>query len=572
MGTLNQSDFLQALGWAVLNSLWQMALLWILYQLIFLCFNQARPGFKASLASLFLFAGFGWFIATFISLLYSFSWSGYDFSGFLSPDTVQQSWLINMLPAATLVYLALLVFPIANFIRNYRYVQVLRTTGLSKAGVQWRIFAKDIAARMGIKQPVKVWMSELVHSPVTIGYLKPIILLPVAAVSQLTPAQTEAVLLHELAHIRRYDFLINLCCRIIRTILYFNPFVRAFSQMLEKERERHCDEMVVQFQYDRHSYAAALLLLEQSAHARQRLAMAAAAGKKNELLHRVESILGIEQKKPFSLHKLGSVLASMLLLVAVNMLLFIGTPAAEANAPGMASLHSPLYFSDNTAVPSTIAAIQPEIDKEPVINTSASLNSKPADKQEQQQAAATMPEEAAAFSALPEQALLRYVTGHELSPQELNKEEELLVKEAVQLSKKVLEDVQWKAVEKEIADALSSLEKAEVKEAYQKATEQVTNWEKMENKLRASYDLINWDAVTAELNNAAARITLDSLQQVYAIALSNLDKMQREMSVAGQKSIPDSDITTQSLEVKKKELNGAIKKINTIRSRKIIKI
>ena len=106
------------------------------------------------------------------------------------------------------------------------------------------MFVKNLAAQMGIKKPVHVWISELVCSPVTIGYLKPIILVPLAAINHLTTQQLEAVLLHELSHIKRYDYLINLIINFIQTILYFNPLVKAFVKIIEREREKSCDEMV----------------------------------------------------------------------------------------------------------------------------------------------------------------------------------------------------------------------------------------------------------------------------------------------------------------------------------------
>ena len=70
-------------------------------------------------------------------------------------------------------------------------------------------------------------------SPVTIGFLKPIILLPVAALNSLTPQQVEAVLLHELSHIRRYDYLINLVITLVHTLFYFNPFIKKFVSAIE---------------------------------------------------------------------------------------------------------------------------------------------------------------------------------------------------------------------------------------------------------------------------------------------------------------------------------------------------
>src|SRR6266550_310570 len=250
---MGQTNFLQTLGWAMLNSLWQMALLWVIYQFITGTFRKIKSSAKSSLASLLLITGFAWFIYTFISILTSHTTNDTVIvPGFVNAQGNEQlnNWLHQTLPVASLLYLILLILPLLHFARNYRYVNIIRSNGLTKANVQWRMSVKNLAAQMGIKKPVHIWISELVSSPVTIGYLKPVILVPLAAINHLTPQQLEAVLLHELSHIKRYDYLINLIINFIQTILYFNPFVKAFIKIVEREREKSCDEIVIQFQYD----------------------------------------------------------------------------------------------------------------------------------------------------------------------------------------------------------------------------------------------------------------------------------------------------------------------------------
>ena len=241
MTAFDQSAFLQALGWAVLNSLWQMALLWIVFNLVISLTGSIRPSQKSNIASSLLFTGFAWFIFTFISLLINKENNNAIVSLNALPAGTNEKlnqWLDSILPFASVIYIVLLIIPLLQFIRNYRYVQVLRKHNLSKINVDWRIFIKKISARIGINKPVNIWVSDLINSPVTIGYLKPIILVPLAAINHLTTEQMEAVLLHELAHIRRYDYLINLLINFIQTILYFNPFVKAFVKTVERERER----------------------------------------------------------------------------------------------------------------------------------------------------------------------------------------------------------------------------------------------------------------------------------------------------------------------------------------------
>ena len=116
------SNFLQALGWAVLNSLWQMAFLWVLFQSV-LSFGLNRPAARARLATIMLNAGFCWFLYTFM-----FHWliephaiksSLLSFGSFYFADANWNAQLQNILPFASGAYLLLLAIPILQFIRNY---------------------------------------------------------------------------------------------------------------------------------------------------------------------------------------------------------------------------------------------------------------------------------------------------------------------------------------------------------------------------------------------------------------------------------------------------------------------
>lgn len=593
MNAISQSDFLQALGWAVLNSLWQMALLWVAYQLLTAVLRLKKSSQRAGLASSLLFAGFTWFIFTFMLVLEKDPHAvGYlNLVNITSTNEALNNWFATSLPWASLLYLILLVLPVLNFVRNYRYVRQIRRQGLSKASVEWRMFVQKVAAHMGIHKPVQIWMSELVNSPVTIGYMKPVILLPLAAVNQLTSHQVEAVLLHELSHIRRMDYLTNLLTRIVQTILYFNPFVKGFSRIIEREREKSCDEMVIQFQYEPYGYASALLELEKAAQmaAPRALAVAAAGGgKKNELLNRIESILGIQQKPVFSFHKFAGVLSALLCFIALNALVIMTKPARNNTSHGffLSQISSPLSFvpEDNTARPVLIPATQ-ELPEQIIAQAPAA---------EEQPAATVQQDNNPALPALKEQIakanghpaidnefiknVVNNATYHftqvsnletiipELTPQQENQ-----VKEALNASKKVLEETQWKVVEKSIADAMTMAEKETVKAAYERAAEKA-NWNKMADKFRIAYDQIDWEGLNIELNNAVNNIRLDSLRQVYSTAMTNLSSLQKELKENGLKGIPDSDITVETLQKKIQELQKARVKVQAMRNKKVINL
>jgi hypothetical protein len=150
---IGNSNFLQALGWAVLNSLWQMAFLWIIFQVI-LSFGNYRSAFKSKMATVLLSAGFSWFLFTLISHWIidpnSIKRSLLAIGSFQMTNAAWNDQLQTFLPYASIAYLLLLLIPTIQFIRNYRFVQALRTTGLSKCHVDLRIFVQRFGERMGI--------------------------------------------------------------------------------------------------------------------------------------------------------------------------------------------------------------------------------------------------------------------------------------------------------------------------------------------------------------------------------------------------------------------------------------
>jgi beta-lactamase regulating signal transducer with metallopeptidase domain len=325
MNLLYQSAFLKALGWALLNSLWQMALLWLVYLALTMGGKKLLSRQRHAIALLSLAGGSLWFLATLVVNLYKAA-NGPQVitvyvendpaTGFL-PGIVNQ-WFEPALPFLSLAYLLAAAFLFIRFYFQYRHTQQLFTTGLQKADPEWRIFLQQAVQHMSIKKNVQIWLSSLVDTPVTLGIFKPVILLPVAAVNHLSLKQAEAIILHELNHIRRNDYLVNLLIACVDVILFFNPFARLLTSIIRKERENCCDDMVLQFRYEPQIYARALLTLEQNRIHTNALALAATGKDKHFLLNRVKRILGNEQvSNPFS-QKLVAYLLSTLLIAFIG--------------------------------------------------------------------------------------------------------------------------------------------------------------------------------------------------------------------------------------------------------------
>jgi beta-lactamase regulating signal transducer with metallopeptidase domain/HEAT repeat protein len=150
-----------------------------------------------------------------------------------------------------------------------------------------------LADALGVRVAVRVLQSTRVSVPMLVGWLRPVILLPVSVLTGLTPLQIEAILAHELAHVRRHDYLVNLLQTVVETLFFFHPAVWWLSGRIREERENACDELAVRLLGgDRVFYSRTLLSLEESRPAIPELAVAATGG---SLKRRVQRLLGAEQ-------------------------------------------------------------------------------------------------------------------------------------------------------------------------------------------------------------------------------------------------------------------------------------
>ena len=148
---------------------------------------------------------------------------------------------------------------------------------------------RNIAQRLGVQRAVRLLCSVNVAVPSAIGHLKPVILLPASLLSGLSTQQIEALLAHELAHIRRHDYLVNLVQSTCETLLFYHPAVWWLSCEIRREREHCCDDLAVQVCGDRIAYARTLATLEERRFTVVTAAMAATGG---SLMHRIRRIVG----------------------------------------------------------------------------------------------------------------------------------------------------------------------------------------------------------------------------------------------------------------------------------------
>lgn len=284
---LTQAYLLQSLGFAIINSFWQTGLLYVLYKIITNADKQMPSPVRYHFSIALIFTSFCWFIFTlFSSYLFLKDDQPVPLQIFANGLLAQKKLFNLTLPWLSLAYFICLGFYVTRFCKNLLANHFLQTKGLVKAPVDLRLFSKQVAAHMGIQKKVKVWLSAHVTVPSVSGFIKPVILLPAAITSHLTVQQVEAILLHELAHIKRHDYFLNMLQSFIEMILFFNPFAILLGRLARMERENCCDDWVINYKYNRRQYAEALIILEEhrSGNTHQRFALAATNNKKKLLL------------------------------------------------------------------------------------------------------------------------------------------------------------------------------------------------------------------------------------------------------------------------------------------------
>lgn len=572
MPALPASNFLLSLGWAILNSFWQMALIWVIFRAVLFLFPRLRSSVRTGIATGLVLGGFVWFLFTLFTSFGQVS-DARLFVAQLGDDNLiaqVRANLLPLLPYAGILYLALLVVPVRQFIINYRYLQLIRQHGLSRIQGEWKIFTARMSSYIGVRRPVQVWISSLVKSPVTVGFLRPMILIPLAAVNHLDMRQMESVLLHELAHIRRKDYLFNFLLTIIQSLLYFNPFVRWMIQQIEEDRESSCDQLVIQFGYNAHSYATALLALEKGwpGVEKQALSMAmAATGGNRGLMKRIEQIVGIPTVKKWWTPGHIAGICSAILLVLFSQVLVLHTPAND-KAQGL-TLHE--WVAGHFTWPTNKKEI-----KEVELPKSALAAVRPAAFTEsktpllQSTSPEAVKQEYVRYPAYNDPAY-QYVSFREPVEPALTAEEEAEVDNAVEVSRRLVQEMEWEEMRKQYADALTRLEQERMKKAHL-AQFNAQDWADLEKKLRLQYEQINWEQLNGKLDMAMAGIQMDSVIHEVAKAQEKVRTLEGLMKSYELASIPDTDLSLETLKKEEERLRKEMDQLKKVRTRKIVRL
>jgi hypothetical protein len=193
--------------------------------------------------------------------------------------------------------------------------------------------ARELGRRLGLHRAVTLLESAAVAVPVVVGWLRPVVLVPASTLAGLAPKQLEAILAHELAHIRRHDYLVNLFQAVVETLLFYHPAVWWVSTQIRRERENCCDDLAVAVCGDRLGYARALVELEGLRGAAPRLAMAVSGGSLSGRVRRLVSAPERSSRRPWA----AGLLALALLPIGAAVQLSCSGATARQSHDGAAS-------------------------------------------------------------------------------------------------------------------------------------------------------------------------------------------------------------------------------------------
>ncbi|MDC6387900.1 M56 family metallopeptidase [Maribacter sp. PR1] len=337
---MNPDIILNAIYKTLLHSLWQGGLLAIVGGLIIFFGKHLKPSIKYLLLTFSLFLFLGGTIYTFLSELNQtnrfLSEKAYPSSKtLLEPSlkgeenllvsvadkvyTLYDYYLAHYDRVFVFIWFIVLCFKVALMSIDVFHIRKLQTTKIKLVDSKIEKILLSLNDRLSLKKSIGVFESAIAKTPLVIGALKPIILLPVGLATSMTIEQIEAIMAHEMAHIKRKDFLVNLIQSVMEIIFFFNIPVLWVTSLIRNERELCCDDIAINITGNKIIYVNTLV---ECIEYRPPIYGIAFAGNKNLLLKRVKRILSIQ--KP-SLNSFDKLFIGLCLVCAIFLTSILGT-------------------------------------------------------------------------------------------------------------------------------------------------------------------------------------------------------------------------------------------------------
>ena len=304
----SQIDFAQIITMTIVHSIWQSSVIALIMFMMIRAMNQKSAKTKYNIAALALFMTV---MMSFFTAIYyggksilSSSSSHLDISQSNQPlslssldiiETQLQSNIWEMISVyddrIMITWMLGMILFLSRFLLGHIGIYHVKRS-IDYNVPSWLLDTLNSSMEtLKLDQSIKMGLSNNIDTPMVIGFIKPIILFPIASVNFLSVKEVEAIIIHELGHIIRNDYLHNQIMVIIESIFFYNPAIWWMCKLLREERENACDEIVLAQGYDSLSYAKTLLhLQEHSTQAKSPLAISLLSNK-TTLMNRIKRIL-----------------------------------------------------------------------------------------------------------------------------------------------------------------------------------------------------------------------------------------------------------------------------------------
>ena len=218
---------------------------------------------------------------------------GIDSGSSVADGSSNRSGIEPLLGSAWLMCVGVLSL---RLIRQWSLVRRLRIDGICEPDARWIEMFDDLRRRLSIDDRIRMLASRTIDSPMVVGWLRPVVLVPTSAFTSLTPEQLQTILAHELLHISRRDHVLNMMQGVIEIALFFHPVTWWLSHQMRIERENSCDDATLDVTGSPRSLAEALLTLEtlRSRNIPTNSALAATGG---SLMHRISRLFRSNQNQ-----------------------------------------------------------------------------------------------------------------------------------------------------------------------------------------------------------------------------------------------------------------------------------
>lgn len=306
----------QAIGWALLHAVWQGLLIAIVLRLLLLLIPNRRAVLRYGLSVGAIFLMLLWAAVTCwqhlpdegsllsaeitplaidvipdsTEVLYPSEESTVETSA-LSLTDVSKT-LQPLLPYFVGLWLIGVMLWSIRFMGSMLYLYRLPRQHVRQPDATWQRKLRSLQKQLALSKRVRLLISAKIQEPLTMGFLKPVILIPASLLSNLPPEQIEAILLHELAHIQRADYLINLLLSIVEILFFYHPAYWWISRQVKQEREHCCDDQVLKRSGDHVTYAQALIAVQRLSLTHQNHLVMNFSGNKSQFSFRIHRLFG----------------------------------------------------------------------------------------------------------------------------------------------------------------------------------------------------------------------------------------------------------------------------------------